>query len=93
MTRIEALESLDDVMHIDRPVGAVLEAAASSRLWAEPGYPLARALISADSEPCQQNVLLSPAATFDRFPIPLVHYAFGALYPPEICERVLAAER
>ncbi|MGO9385213.1 MAG: UbiD family decarboxylase [Mycobacterium sp.] len=139
---LRVLESLGDVEHIDRPVSAVLEAAAITRRsteqgWpaplfdtvegVEPGfrllgapgalssdrrYPLARValsfglshdvtaqelvehlaaahgktpippkLISADSAPCKQNILLGADATLDRFPIPLVHPDDGGRYP------------
>ena len=138
---LQVLESLDDVAHIDRPVSAVLEAAAITRrsteqgwpaplfdniqetgpgfrllgapgaLSSHPRYPLARValslglphdanaqelvehlvavhgkapippkLISADSAPCKQNVLLGAAATLNRFPIPLVHQDDGGRY-------------
>jgi UbiD family decarboxylase len=130
---LSALESLGDVEHIDRPVSAVLEAAAITRrsteqgrpaplfdniegvkpgfrllgapgaLSSDPRHPLARValslglshdvsaqdlvehlaavhkkapirpkLVSADSAPCKQNVLLGDDATLDRFPIPMM---------------------
>ena len=139
---LQVLESLGDVEHIDRPVSAVLEAAAITRRSTEQGrpaplfnnveevapgfrllgaagalssdrrYPLARValslglshdvtaqelvehlvaahaktpippkLISADSAPCKQNILLGADATLDRFPIPLVHPDDGGRYP------------
>ena len=139
---LQVLESLGDVEHIDRPVSAVLEAAAITRWSTEqlrpaplftnitetgpgfrmlgaPGslssdrrYPLARValslglphdttaqdlvehlvavhaktpvpptLISAQSAPCKQNILLGDDATLDRFPIPLVHADDGGPYP------------
>jgi hypothetical protein len=125
---VAVLESLGDVEHIDRPVSAVLEAAAITRrsteqrrpaplfdnitetgpgfpmfgapgaLSSDPRYPMARValslglshdatarelvehlaavhakapippkVISADSAPCKQNVLLGAEATLDRF--------------------------
>ena len=139
---LSALESLGDVEHIDRPVSAVLEAAAITRrsteqgrpaplfdniegvkpgfrllgapgaLSSDPRHPLARValslglshdvsaqdlvehlaavhkkapirpkLVSADSAPCKQNVLLGDDATLDRFPIPQVHPDDGGRYP------------
>src|ERR1700732_2251278 len=138
---LQALESIGDVEHIDRPVSAALEAAAITRRSTElrrpaplfdiiegaaPGFrmlgaagalasdrdhPLARValslglghdatapelvehlvaahgktpippkLISADSAPCKQNILVGKDATLDRFPIPLVHQDDGGRY-------------
>ena len=138
---LRVLESLDDVERVDRPVSAVLEAAAITRRsteqqrpaplfdnveGAKPGFrllgaagalssnrrhPLARValslglsydvtarelvdhlaaahqrppippkLISADSAPCKQNILLGDDATLDDFPIPLVHEDDGGRY-------------
>jgi UbiD family decarboxylase len=138
---LRVLESLDDVERVDRPVSAVLEAAAITRRsteqqrpaplfdnveGAKPGFrllgaagalssdrrhPLARValslglsydvtaqelvdhfaaahqrppippkLISADSAPCKQNILLGDDATLDHFPIPLVHEDDGGRY-------------
>ena len=138
---LQALESIGDVEHIDRPVSAELEAAAITRRSTElrrpaplfdiiegaaPGFrmlgaagalssdrdhPLARValslglghdatapelvehlvaahgktpippkLISADSAPCKQNILVGKDATLDRFPIPLVHQDDGGRY-------------
>src|SRR6202012_2765056 len=42
--------------------------------------PIPPKLISADSAPCKQNVLLGADATLDRFPIPLVHPDDGGRY-------------
>ncbi len=138
---LRVLASLGDLVRIDRPVSAVLEAAAITRrsteqgqpaplfeniretgpgfrLFGAPGalssdrrYPLARValslglshdatarelvehlvavhekdpvppkLISADSAPCKQNVLLGADATLDRFPIPQIHEDDGGRY-------------
>jgi UbiD family decarboxylase len=138
---LRVLESLGDVEHVDRPVSAVLEAAAITRRsteqqrpaplfenveGAKPGFrllgaagalssnrhhPLARValslglsynvkaqelvdhlaaahqrppippkLVSADSAPCKQNILLGDDATLDHFPIPLVHEDDGGRY-------------
>jgi UbiD family decarboxylase len=135
------LESLGDVERIDRPVSAVLEAAAITRRSTEqrrpaplfdnvegvqPGFrllgapgalssdrshplarvalslglahdvtardlvqhlagvhkkaPIAPKLISPDSAPCKQNILLGADATLDRFPIPQVHPDDGGRY-------------
>src|ERR1700759_4995868 len=43
--------------------------------------PIPPKLISADSAPCKQNILLGADATLDRFPIPLVHPDDGGCYP------------
>jgi 3-polyprenyl-4-hydroxybenzoate decarboxylase len=138
---LSVLESLGDVEHIDRPVSAVLEAAAITRrsteqrrpaplfdnvegatpgfrllgapgaLSSDPRHPLARValslglshdvsahdlvehlaavhgkapippkLVSADSAPCKQNILLGADATLDRFPIPQIHPDDGGRY-------------
>ena len=138
---LRVLESLGDVEHIDRPVSAVLEAAAITRRSTEQGrpaplfdnvegakpgfrllgapgalssdrrHPLARValslglshdvsahdlvehlaavhgkapippkLVSADSAPCKQNILLGADATLDRFPIPQIHPDDGGRY-------------
>ncbi|HEY1441305.1 MAG TPA: UbiD family decarboxylase [Mycobacterium sp.] len=138
---LRVLESLGDVEHVDRPVSAVLEAAAITRLSTEqrrraplfdtiegvaPGFrmlgaagalssdpdhrlarvalslglapdvsaqelvehlvqahgkpPIAPRLISPDSAPCKQNILLGAEATLDRFPIPVVHQDDGGPY-------------
>ena len=42
--------------------------------------PIPPKLISADSAPCKQNILLGADATLDRFPIPLVHPDDGGRY-------------
>jgi UbiD family decarboxylase len=139
---LSVLESLGDVARIDRPVSAMLEAAAITRrsteqrlpaplfenveevgpgfrllgapgaLSSDPRHPLARValslglshdvtardlvehlaavhgkapippkLVSADSAPCKQNILLGADATLDRFPVPLVHPDDGGRYP------------
>jgi UbiD family decarboxylase len=138
---LRELDALNDVEHIDRPVNALLEAAAITRRsteqrrpaplfehvqGAKPGFrllgaagalssdranPLARIavslglshdttarqlvehlveahqrplvppkLISSESAPCKQNILLGEDATLDRFPIPLVHPDDGGRY-------------
>jgi UbiD family decarboxylase len=43
--------------------------------------PIPPTLISADSAPCKQNILLGAEATLDRFPVPLVHHDDGGPYP------------
>src|ERR1700752_2737099 len=43
--------------------------------------PIPPKLISADSAPCKQNILLGDDATLDRFPIPQVHPDDGGRYP------------
>ena len=43
--------------------------------------PIPPKLVSADSAPCKQNVLLGDDATLDRFPIPQVHPDDGGRYP------------
>jgi 4-hydroxy-3-polyprenylbenzoate decarboxylase len=138
---LQVLESLGDIDRIDRPVSAVLEAAAITRRSTEQGrpaplfdnvegaptgfrllgapgalssdrrYPLARValslglshdatakdvvehlaavhgkapiapkLVSAESAPCKQNILLGAEATLDRFPIPQIHPDDGGRY-------------
>src|SRR6201993_3702135 len=42
--------------------------------------PIPPKLISADSAPCKQNILLGDDATLDHFPIPLVHEDDGGRY-------------
>ena len=42
--------------------------------------PIPPKLISADTAPCKQNILLGEEATLDRFPIPLVHEDDGGRY-------------
>ncbi len=42
--------------------------------------PIPPKLISADSAPCKQNILVGEDATLDRFPIPLVHQDDGGRY-------------
>jgi UbiD family decarboxylase len=43
--------------------------------------PIPPRLVSADSAPCKQNILLGDDATLDRFPIPQVHPDDGGRYP------------
>ena len=43
--------------------------------------PISPKLISADSAPCKQNILLGDDATLDRFPIPQIHPDDGGRYP------------
>jgi len=42
--------------------------------------PIRPKLISAESAPCKQNILLGEHASLDRFPIPLVHQDDGGRY-------------
>src|SRR6201987_1147 len=42
--------------------------------------PIPPKLISRDSAPCKQNILLGEKATLDHFPIPLVHPGDGGRY-------------
>src|ERR1700739_3084437 len=43
--------------------------------------PIAPKLVSADSAPCKQNILLGDDATLDRFPVPQIHPDDGGRYP------------
>jgi UbiD family decarboxylase len=43
--------------------------------------PIPPKLVSADSAPCKQNILLGADATLDRFPIPQIHPDDGGRYP------------
>jgi UbiD family decarboxylase len=42
--------------------------------------PIPPKLVSTDTAPCKQNILLGEEATLDRFPIPLVHEDDGGRY-------------